>query len=69
MANKFQFQYGTIKRIRLITYYPADSRFQFQYGTIKRYVVRRPVLEESDFNSSMVRLRGVFTTQSSQSLI
>ena len=34
-GSKFQFQYGTIKRVYFVSLELTDYKFQFQYGTIK----------------------------------
>ena len=38
--QKFQFQYGTIKRGRGAKYNSSIRQFQFQYGTIKSIGIR-----------------------------
>ncbi len=56
---EFQFHYGTIKR-NINNKRKVQSRvFQFHYGTIKRMYGYEHLKDLADFNSTMVRLRGL----------
>ena len=37
--ESFQFQYGAIKRGRILTFFLCTQSFQFQYGAIKRVIL------------------------------
>ena len=57
----FQFQYGTIGRFRILKAIATPIiNFQFQYGTIGSKNRCAKAQEDKTFNSSMVRLVGVF---------
>ena len=56
--NRFQFQYGSIKRLAVQCCLYSVRRFQFQYGSIKSITLRIKVAVFSSFNSNMVRLKG-----------
>ena len=58
MKQKFQFQYGTIKRIEITIENKGISKFQFQYGTIKSGAKYYNNDKDLRFNSNMVRLKG-----------
>ena len=51
---EFQFQYGLIKRVKLLTKEPATKEFQFQYGLIKSRQFRIFKEDKHYFNSNMV---------------
>ena len=53
---RFQFQYGTIMRSKADLINIVDQLFQFQYGTIMSLKTANDIVEQSNFNSSMVRL-------------
>ena len=55
----FQFQYGTIKRVKLSIMLLDVQMFQFQYGTIKSVSATSVVNNNASFNSNMVRLKGL----------
>ena len=55
--GRFQFQHGTIKRIRNNNPFNLIKTFQFQHGTIKRKRAQTLLAEERFFNSNMVRLK------------
>ena len=55
----FQFLYGAIKRQRNRQTKQVSPKFQFLYGAIKRNYTYEIVFNQSNFNSSMVRLKGI----------
>ena len=55
----FQFHYGTIKRLCGQALRPFSSTFQFHYGTIKRIHAVFTSPSFGNFNSTMVRLKGL----------
>ena len=57
---KFQFQYGSIKRIFGMPFRKGKYEFQFQYGSIKSQQADLPLLKHKCFNSSMVQLKECF---------
>ena len=59
-VNIFQFQYGTIESVNIFFVFFKYFQFQFQYGTIERKSTICFASSLSNFNSSMVRLRGRF---------
>ena len=54
----FQFHYGTIKRKSRNTLACFTSTFQFHYGTIKSNATIEYQGSSTNFNSTMVRLKG-----------
>ena len=66
---KFQFQYGTIRRIKDFKEITGIKIFQFQYGTIRRLLLKIYLYCVPYFNSSMVRLEGVYASNKLQQCI
>ena len=56
LNDRFQFQYGTIRRQANLNYLIVGTIFQFQYGTIRRKIPKAFLCYWTNFNSSMVRL-------------
>ena len=57
--NEFQFQYGEIERALADTTSNIAAVFQFQYGEIESRTMIADQVITADFNSNMVRLRGI----------
>ena len=58
VPSKFQFHYGTIKRVFSFAWNISIILFQFHYGTIKSWTGIRQMTWWFCFNSTMVRLKG-----------
>ena len=56
----FQFHYGSIKRDGTVLKAIAVLEFQFHYGSIKSHLSPETTPAVHHFNSTMVRLKGVY---------
>ena len=57
IAKTFQFHYGTIKSRNKVFPLREFIQFQFHYGTIKSGFTELCIRHQTDFNSTMVRLK------------